>query len=414
MAKLIKCPRCQAQIDVSNVPGGSTVRCSDCDSLVKLAGGTGPVPRAEAPAPEPAPVRSRGRQTDLFRKMNAVRAPGERGRPPSRMQSMHDERGGGTRYRRSGSNAGLVIGGCVAGAALIIVLVVALSNKKEPPKKPPAPVAQAEPEPEPQPVPAAAGKGETPKKAVSMTKKAGGYEVINTFEAGAQKTAERTTQGLYDFKNDEALRREYEAIAMQGKVAEIVQNDSKWIAYIIEALINDDEKVARSSFQALHDICKKRNISASEEGFKNPITMEYFNSAYYRGNEYVFWSHEWWSKSRNQSATREWAPETTGAAATGVRADAATENWDALMRDLRVGGGFDDLKRPEGMAFAKVKSMGRAAYPHLVKYIDNEDIALGKAAVVVLNELTGQKKPLPTEANKAQVKAEWDTWTKSN
>lgn len=413
MAKLIKCPRCQAQIDVTSVPGGSTVRCSDCDSLVKLAGGTGPVPKAEAPAPEPAPARGRGRQTDLFKRMSNVRAPGERGRPPSRMQSMHEDRGGGTRYRRSGSNTGLIVGGSIAAVVVIGVLIFALANKKEPPKKAPVAVKQAEPDPEPEPVAAPAGKGEAPKKQASMTKKTGGgYDVIATFEAGAKLTATKSPQGLYEFKNDEALRREYEAIAMQGKVAEIVQGDAKWIPYIIEALINDDEKVARNSFQALHDICTKRNITT--EGGKNPVTLANVNSAYYRGNEYVFWSHEWWAKSRNQSAVREWAPDATGGAASGIYADATKEDWDALMRDLRAGGGFDDLKRPEGIAFAKVKSMGKTAYPYLVKYIDNEELALAKAAVTVLNTLTGRTEPMPKEETKSKVKADWDTWTKSN
>src|SRR5205823_4785244 len=50
-------------------------------------------------------------------------------------------------------------------------------------------------------------------------------------------------------------------------------------------------------------------------------------------------------------------------------------NWDALMRDLRPGGGFEHLDRPEGVAFQKVKNFGKAAYPKLIKYIDDEEPA---------------------------------------
>jgi hypothetical protein len=88
--------------------------------------------------------------------------------------------------------------------------------------------------------------------------------------------------------------------------------------------------------------------------------------------------------------------------------------WDDLMTTLRAGGAFDDLSRPEGVAFKRVKEMGKGAYPHLVKYIEHEDPLLGRAAVAVLNELTGQKKPLPTETTRAKVKAEWEEWIKAN
>ena len=84
------------------------------------------------------------------------------------------------------------------------------------------------------------------------------------------------------------------------------------------------------------------------------------------------------------------------------------------MQALRPGGGFDDLTRPEGAAFAKVKRMGKAAYAYLTRFIDNEDVVLGRAAVVVLNELSGRKGALPNEATKAKIKTEWETWIREN
>jgi ribosomal protein S27E len=91
-------------------------------------------------------------------------------------------------------------------------------------------------------------------------------------------------------------------------------------------------------------------------------------------------------------------------------------NWDQLMNQLRPGGGFDHLDRPEGVAFAKVKSFGKAAYPHLVRYIylnDEQEPTISTAAVAVLNALTGRDTPLPKAVNRAKVKAEWEEWLKS-
>ena len=84
------------------------------------------------------------------------------------------------------------------------------------------------------------------------------------------------------------------------------------------------------------------------------------------------------------------------------------------MRMLRPGGGFDIPDRPEGKAFQIVKSMGRGAYPYLIKYIDDQDIQLARAAVTVLNELTGRKRPLPNETTRAAVKTDWDNWLEGN
>jgi hypothetical protein len=88
-------------------------------------------------------------------------------------------------------------------------------------------------------------------------------------------------------------------------------------------------------------------------------------------------------------------------------------DWDAIMRKLRSGGGFDDPER-EGKTFARVKEMGKAAYPHLVKYIDNTEVQLGRAAVSILNALTNRNEPLPTEATKVKVKADWEAWLQKN
>lgn len=104
-------------------------------------------------------------------------------------------------------------------------------------------------------------------------------------------------------------------------------------------------------------------------------------------------------------------PKTTPVASRTENVDNA--NWDHLMRDLRPGGGFEHLDRPEGVAFQKVKAFGKAAYPKLISYIDNEEPAVAVAAVVVLNTLTGRDSALPKGVSKAKIKAEWEEWLKT-
>ena len=49
MARLIKCPRCQSQMDVTSVQGGATVRCTDCGALLpSLTDGVGQCPKCRA------------------------------------------------------------------------------------------------------------------------------------------------------------------------------------------------------------------------------------------------------------------------------------------------------------------------------------------------------------------------------
>jgi hypothetical protein len=104
-------------------------------------------------------------------------------------------------------------------------------------------------------------------------------------------------------------------------------------------------------------------------------------------------------------------PRTTTLSRPAENAD--NVNWAQLMQQLRPGGGFDNLDRPEGVAFQKVKTFGPAAYPKLIAFIDDEDTAIGTAAVAVLNALTGRDEPLPKGVNKGKIKAEWEEWLKN-
>lgn len=402
MARLIKCPRCQSQVDVTNVSGGATVRCPDCGANLRVpTGQTGNYPKVNAAAPEPA-APSHKKQTGVFRKMAAQRGPGGTG-------------GGRRMPRKQKSNTGLFVGLGVGALAIAIVLAaVMMSGGKKPNPNAGANTASnqgetpADTTPAPvidnTPAPATPEKPKTPKRR-TYTK----GEVPVTFEPGARGWADRQTRELYVIKLEDDLKEEFNELATNGKVREIIENDSKWVPYIIDALLSDEKDIAWSAYQALHQICQKRNISSSEEGFRNPLKLENFNSSYVRGGEYVFWSEQWWAKPNNQDAVRSWAG---GAEIVGRMVDPNKANWEELMRNLRAGGAFDDKDRPEGLAYMMVKGMGPAAYPKLIGYIVNEDPLLGRAAVAVLNELTGRQSPLPNATTNVTIKSQWESWYK--
>lgn len=98
----------------------------------------------------------------------------------------------------------------------------------------------------------------------------------------------------------------------------------------------------------------------------------------------------------------------------GPGEDPARVDWLDLMHALRAGGALDDVTRPEGLAFSRLKAMGDRAYPHLVDFIDHEDPLLGRAAVSILNRLTGRKGDLPNEKTRTAIKARWKEWVRRN
>lgn len=426
MARMIKCPRCQSQIDVTNMAGGSTVPCADCGVMLRVpTGQTGIRPAVPAAAPPPAPAAAgtrsslRERQTPLFRRMAAARSPAEKKAPP---------RAAGERLpaRRKSSGPAVAIVTIITIVVLIGVLAFGLvsrnqrleaearakAEKREDEKRKALEQAAANRRLEKQweeeaarQAAEAARKGEKPQPGQITRKTSGEYDIPASFEPGARKVAERQVKELVTLPLEANLKKEYESLAAAGHVDDIVKDDAKWMGYIIDALLSDDEKIARTTYQALHRICDARKISSKEDRMENPIKLENFNSSYVRGGEYVFWT-EWWAKNRENIKT--WA---TGPQIVGENPDFV--KWDDLVKDLRSGG-YDDPNHPGGRAVQRIKLMGKPAWPHLIKYIDHEDIMIGRAVVTVLNELTAQNRPLPNETTKAHLKSEWESWLKKN
>ena len=173
-------------------------------------------------------------------------------------------------------------------------------------------------------------------------------------------------------------------------------------------MLSNDKTVAKSAFQYMHALCSKHGMKT--QSGKNPIEMEYFNLATWRGGGYQEWS-EWFEKSRNQIAAWKDAGKP---GKVQIRAqNPANANWDKLMRDLRVGGGYGEMDRPEGLAFARVQAMGKGAYPYIVRYLDNPDSGLGSGANAVLNELTGRSVRWHA-LDKHPIRKEWEAWIGRN
>jgi hypothetical protein len=269
MAKILKCPSCQERIDVTDLSGGSTVRCDACGTMVRIASGsTGKVPQAAPPPPPPPPAPARkergttkmhkkdkgtgvrtapGRQTDLFRKMSNARAPGEGGRP----------RGGGGEKAQGGSNTGMII--AIAAAAIVIIggVAFAVLHKSEPEH----PKASAGKDRDSEKTTASKNKKkkeDAPKPSTSSTPAPSSSD---TFKPGARAMA-GVGKDVPDMRCSPDAKQTYEGMVTGGKVAEVVGQDFTWITYIIDGLLSDNEAVAKGSMEALHQIIVKRKLDA--------------------------------------------------------------------------------------------------------------------------------------------------------
>jgi hypothetical protein len=428
MAKILKCPRCQEKIDVTDLSGGSTVKCEACGTMVRLASGsTGKVPQVPAPPPPPPPPPARkdrgttkmhkkergtsrvgpgptaaGRQTDLFRKMSNAKSPGEGGRP----------RGGGGE-KQQGSNTGMII--AIAAAVLVIIGGAAFALMKGGGEHAPAKGSGAEAgasskskkkkdEPKPRPL-------------VSQPIQAQDNSV---FRPGARGMIDKaTTPTMPNLTQDG--RTAYESL-VSSKVADVVAQDFSWITYVIDGMLSDNETVAKGSMEAMHHIIKKHKLDSSQSDLgKNP-NIGGFNMPEMRSGEYTYWA-QWYFTVSARNAVASWASESGGSASSGggdspaprvAAGNPATEAWEETLRKCRSGG-FTNSSNPEYYEFQRIKGMGKSAYPHLVRFIDHEDTSLGTAAVLILKELSGRSEQPSrvTEANKAKIKEEWEGWLKA-
>ena len=411
MAKWTKCPKCQCEIDITDLAPGDVFPCDGCGAQIRLprpkTGRAPSVPKQKASPPpvEEAPPKtstSRGRQTALFRKMSGVKAPGSSGRAPSRSRRP---------IPQQKNNTPLVIGGVVAGVVVLGLLGYLLANKKNEPvpsKKESNPeLVRQEPVEAPTPKPI---KKAEPKKKSSLKKKSGGgYVAPDSFENGAEAQAKKDMgEEFVAVEVDAGELGTFDSLASSGQVSKIVKEDYKWMAYIMHRLISDDESIAQSSFASLRDICKKRNISAKEDRFVNPIDMTLFNSKEYRAGIYNMWGGDWWL--RNKQVAASWDPSRPVEYAPIDPKDA---NWEKIIRKLRQGGGFDDPNEPGGQVIVQLRVMGKPGWVKLASYLDHPELSICRSVAKALNHVTGQDKALPRANTREAIKQEWDYWLKN-
>lgn len=424
MAKILKCPRCQEKIDVTDLSGGSTVRCEACGTMVRVAGSTQAIPKAPPPPPPAPAARERGttrvrkpgdknstrvraaggaapgRQTELFRKMSNSRQPGEAGRP----------RGGGGGKEGGGSNTGMII--AIAAAAVVVLggIAFAVMSGKDSHKAGSA---------------SSGGEKESPKKSKKKDEAKSANRPAppapptdtGTFKPGALALVDKSTTPMMPSINPDA-NAQYELLAGAGKASDIAAADYRWVTYVVNGMLSDNEAVAKTSMDAMHQIIVKRKLDASQSSLEKQSTLFGFNMPEARSSEYTYWA-QWYFTASARNAVASWK-ESAGADASGpggpgiLGGNPATEPWEETLGKLKSGG-FGNQTTPEYYEYQKIRGMGKPAYPYLVKYIDHENIELGKTAVMILNELTGRgANTRVNDGNKAQLKAEWDEWIKKN
>jgi len=345
-----------------------------------------------------------GRQTDLFRKMSNARAPGEGGRP----------RGGGGEKAQGGSNTGMII--AIAAAAIVIIggVAFAVLHKSEPEH----PKASAGKDRDSEKTTASKNKKkkeDAPKPSTSSTPAPSSSD---TFKPGARAMA-GVGKDVPDMRCSPDAKQTYEGMVTGGKVAEVVGQDFTWITYIIDGLLSDNEAVAKGSMEALHQIIVKRKLDARMSDLAKNSVIGGFNMPEMRSGEYTYWAQWWFTKSA-RDAVADWREGAGGGATAGgdpaaprvAPGNAATEQWRDTLMKCRSGG-FANSSNPEYYEFQRIKSMGKSAYPHLIGFIDDDE--LGTTAVLILKELSGRSDATSrvTPANKAKVKEDWEGWLRS-
>jgi len=392
MAMMIRCPRCKSENDASAARPGSVIKCTHCrgdmrvpDAAKASAGGPGSGGGGGGRAVG-------GRQSTLFRRMTNATVPGQRGRSVPNPTAA-DGRGASDRGRdMSGIYLGLGIAALVA--VVIAIGFVMKGKSAEPAAKsgtkreiartpvntpPPPPVAPLPPPPPPK-APNEGRKGPP----LTWEPDAASYvlEVIKPLTV--DQTAEKDALTFIREKNTKRIN----------------TTPFRYLPFVINSLISEDRELAHSAFIVLNAFCEDRKEYDSKG--KPILDLAWVNDAEYRGYMYQWWNNKWWPERASK------LPDAPGAAQAVERQD-----WVGLVRAM-IGGAYHDEDTPQGSAFRKVKNLGRAAWPKLAELIDHDELPLGRCAAQVLIELTGEKKPLPTEQNRSEVKNAWLAWIAKN
>ncbi|HKS16542.1 MAG TPA: hypothetical protein VJU16_04465 [Planctomycetota bacterium] len=383
MSTLIRCPRCKSETDASASKPGSIIKCVHCRGDMR-------VPDApKTPASGAGGRAGGGRQSTLFRRMTNATVPGQRGRSVGPSGGSGNERGASGQGR---DNNALYMGaGIAALVAVIIAIGLVMKGKgsaepttgkggaKKEMRAPVAPPPPSLPPPPPPPPP------KVPERvALDWEPDAMNFVLASVKPLNTDATAEK--DGLHFIRSNQGKR--------------IIGSPFRYMPFVINSLVSEDRDLARAAFQVLYDFCEERSIRTDEN--KNPINISKVNNAEYRGYIYQMMT-EWWARSASK------LPDSPGNAAAVEKTD-----WMGLARAM-IGGSFHIEDSPAGIAYRKVKNLGRTAWPKMADLIDHDELPLGRAVAQALQELTGEKTiPLPNERNRSDVKAAWQAWIEKN
>ena len=384
MSTLIRCPRCKSENDASSARPGSVIKCVHCRGDMRIP------EAAKTPA---SAGKVGGRQSTLFRRMTNATVPGQRGRTAPMPGGYGEGRGASDRPR---DMSGIYTGGAIA-ALIAVVIAIGLVMKGKSSEEPVAkgggknkstsraPI-QAPPPLPPAPPPEPVKPPNERKKGPPLTWEpdAASYTLESVRPLPTDPTAEKDALHFIRTKNSKL----------------IIRTPFRYLPFVINSMISEDRELAHGAFVVLNDFFEDRKDYDSNG--KPILDLAWVNDANYRSYMYSFANTKWWPERASK------LPDAPGNQAVVDRQD-----WVALVRELK-GGAYHDLDTPQGVAFQKVKNLGRAAWIKLAELIDHEDLTIGQTAAQVLNELTGEKKPRPTEQNRAEVKNAWVAWIQKN
>jgi hypothetical protein len=388
MATLIRCPRCKSETDASASKPGSIIKCVHCRGDMRVPEGS------KTPA---AGGMSGGRQSTLFRRMTNATVPGQRGRTAAPMPGSGGGRGSSD---RGADKSGLYLGaGIAAGVAVIIAIVLVTKGKSSEPtakNQPRKEVANRAPLQAPPAVPAAPAPPVLPDKPPDRTPP-------SSWEPDAMRYVMASVRPV---PTEAAAEKDALHWIEQGDPKRILASPFRYMPFVINSLVSEEQRLAIGAFKVLHAFCEHRNIKFADDkepAGKNPIDLTRVNDAHYRGYQFENWASEWWPRSAHK------LPDAPG----NLQAVEKTD-WLALVSAMKPGS-YHDESTPSGAAFRKVQNLGQAAWIKLAELIDHEDLSVGRSAAQALMELTGERKILlPNEQNRSDVRAAWVAWINKN
>lgn len=218
-----------------------------------------------------------------------------------------------------------------------------------------------------------------------------------------------------DCRPDSWKKKEFEDLAAAGKLDVILKADHEWLTCIIDGLLCDRKPVAQASLKLLHKLHQRRHSLPAGACSGGSLDLRQFRSAEARADEYCLWA-QWWFTMAARKTVAGWS-EVSGPHASGIPPEEgprpAKEDWESILLRVR-GGRFDDLDSCEARDLVRIRGMGEEAYPHIVRYLDHEDLELARSALGLLQALTGREERPLTEENKHDLRAEWLGWIHDN